>query len=56
MKTTTMSNKRCLLLMLAALLASLLLSIWSTWKQPFYASDPFDEQKQYERAWRYMMN
>jgi hypothetical protein len=56
MKTTAMSNRRCLILLLGALLASLILSIWSAKKQPFYASDPYDEQKQYERAWRYLIN
>jgi hypothetical protein len=56
MKTSSMSNKRALLLLLAALLVSLILSIWSARSQPFYASDPYDEEMQYRRAWRYLMN
>jgi hypothetical protein len=51
MKTSSMSNQRCLILLAAALLVSLILSIWSAKKQPFYASDPYDIQKAYEK-WR----
>lgn len=56
MKTTAMSNRRALLLLLWALLASLVLSVWAARTQPFYASDPYDEQKQFEKAWRQLMN
>jgi|WetSurMetagenome_2_1015567.scaffolds.fasta_scaffold134531_4 hypothetical protein len=56
MKTTTMSNKRALILLGLALLTSLILSLIVTHNQPYYASDPYDEQLQYRRAWRYLMN
>jgi hypothetical protein len=56
MKTTAMSNHRALILMLAALLTSFVLSVWAARTQTFYASDPYDKQKQFEKAWRYLMN
>jgi hypothetical protein len=56
MKTTAMSNRRCLILLLAALLTSLILSVWAARTQPFYASDPYDEQRQFEKAWRELVN
>jgi hypothetical protein len=56
MKTSTMSNKRALLLILAALLTALILSIWSAKSSPFYIGDPYDEQKQFEKAWRELVN
>jgi hypothetical protein len=56
MKTTTMTNRQALKILIITLLIAFVLALICAKKESFYAVDPYNEQQQYDRAWRAFMN